>query len=50
MPQMAPLWWTMLMIMFLVSLMVFMNYLYFNMEMKLLYNNIKNKSNMIWKW
>nr|WRY72412.1 ATP synthase F0 subunit 8 [Eurhadina rubra] len=50
MPQMAPMWWTFLMMTFLLSMFLCMNMLYFNYN-KMFMNNFKKKNNnLIWKW
>nr|ARH54029.1 ATP synthase F0 subunit 8 [Tomoxia bucephala] len=51
MPQMAPLSWTLLMIMFIVTLMIFssLNFYSFNYSSNHSSLSIKKK-NMNWKW
>nr|QZZ18318.1 ATP synthase F0 subunit 8 [Eurhadina jarrayi] len=50
MPQMAPMWWTLLMMMFLLSMTVCMNITYFNMNKCLSNSSKKIKTNFNWKW
>nr|YP_010286763.1 ATP synthase F0 subunit 8 [Halticus minutus]UKT60744.1 ATP synthase F0 subunit 8 [Halticus minutus] len=52
MPQMAPSLWTLLMLMFSMSLLMITIIIFFDKENKIVKNNniIKNKLNMNWKW
>nr|YP_010583055.1 ATP synthase F0 subunit 8 [Eurhadina exclamationis]UGN61501.1 ATP synthase F0 subunit 8 [Eurhadina exclamationis] len=50
MPQMAPIWWTMLSMMFLLSMMMSMQMLYFNYNKFFKKKNLKNKINYYWVW
>nr|QZR91910.1 ATP synthase F0 subunit 8 [Mileewa rufivena] len=50
MPQMSPIWWTSLMMLTIISMMMIISMIYFNlikikMNKKMLYSNKKN-----WKW
>nr|QDI93339.1 ATP synthase F0 subunit 8 [Quercophylus gonoporospinus] len=53
MPQMAPMWWYTLFMMFILTYCIFMMFIYFykiyKMKMDKIYENPKNK-NMNWKW
>nr|YP_010540349.1 ATP synthase F0 subunit 8 [Singapora shinshana]UYF20491.1 ATP synthase F0 subunit 8 [Singapora shinshana] len=50
MPQMSPMWWTTMMMMFLISFMLVMSILYFNC-MNLMNKDIQIKSKKLnWKW
>nr|YP_010727924.1 ATP synthase F0 subunit 8 [Bothrogonia lata]WDZ68105.1 ATP synthase F0 subunit 8 [Bothrogonia lata] len=50
MPQMSPMWWTSLLLMFLTSLLMMMTLIYFDTES--LKNNKMTftKKMMTWKW
>uniref|UniRef100_A0AAU7YRY0 ATP synthase F0 subunit 8 n=1 Tax=Rhopalus latus TaxID=238591 RepID=A0AAU7YRY0_9HEMI len=51
MPQMSPLWWEVLYIIFIMMFMVMIITMYFNKNFKLkssIYNKKTNQSN--WKW
>nr|YP_009472911.1 ATP synthase F0 subunit 8 [Nabicula flavomarginata]AST10128.1 ATP synthase F0 subunit 8 [Nabicula flavomarginata] len=52
MPQMAPIWWTTMFMMFIVALLLVMTINYFNVKYKSTSNkNIKIDSNhLYWKW
>nr|UFK32252.1 ATP synthase F0 subunit 8 [Eurhadina acapitata] len=50
MPQMAPMWWTLLMTTFLLSMMICMNITYFNMNKTLKNSKKKIKTNFSWMW
>nr|YP_010363489.1 ATP synthase F0 subunit 8 [Atkinsoniella thalia]UNZ12590.1 ATP synthase F0 subunit 8 [Atkinsoniella thalia] len=50
MPQMAPMWWTFLMITFLLSFSVMMSLLYFSMMSKSMTMKKTITSQMNWKW
>nr|ATC73072.1 ATP synthase F0 subunit 8 [Cicadellinae sp. EMHAU-2015-Zz060410]QUO99351.1 ATP synthase F0 subunit 8 [Atkinsoniella grahami] len=50
MPQMAPMWWTSLMILFIMTLLLMMNIIYFNMLSKSTKNNQIFIKQMNWKW
>nr|ATC73049.1 ATP synthase F0 subunit 8 [Cuerna sp. EMHAU-2015-Zz052311] len=50
MPQMAPIWWTLMMILFIFTLFMMMTLIYFNNMNK--YTKMKKifTSQMNWKW
>nr|AGO28133.1 ATP synthase F0 subunit 8 [Sphedanolestes impressicollis] len=52
MPQMAPIWWTTLFIMFNMSFIIMMTLMYFQSEMKpIMKKQITKKTmNYNWKW
>nr|YP_010363437.1 ATP synthase F0 subunit 8 [Atkinsoniella aurantiaca]UNZ12538.1 ATP synthase F0 subunit 8 [Atkinsoniella aurantiaca] len=50
MPQMAPMWWTFLMIMFVSTFMLMMSMLYFNIMSKSMPMMNKKINQMNWKW
>nr|QWX95540.1 ATP synthase subunit 8 [Cebrenis supina] len=53
MPQMAPLWWELLFILFIVSFMIMNSIIYYNKIMlpKQTSNNMKSKVNQFkWMW
>nr|UBI44017.1 ATP synthase F0 subunit 8 [Eysarcoris gibbosus] len=51
MPQMAPLWWEILFLMFMLSYLMSTTLLYFNFKVKMNKNNCVMKLfNMNWKW
>nr|ATC73036.1 ATP synthase F0 subunit 8 [Graphocephala sp. EMHAU-2015-Zz052315] len=50
MPQMAPMWWTFLMIMFIMSMIMMMTNMYFNTLNKLMKKKEINTNQMNWKW
>nr|QZZ18244.1 ATP synthase F0 subunit 8 [Dikraneura zlata] len=50
MPQMSPMWWTSLMMMFIFSFMLLMSILYFNFNLINSYKTEITKNKMIWKW
>nr|WQM87298.1 ATP synthase F0 subunit 8 [Ventidius karen] len=51
MPQMAPLSWMTLMIMFILSILMINSMMYFNKEYKIFKTMKSEKSKMIsWKW
>nr|WRQ18215.1 ATP synthase F0 subunit 8 [Japanagallia trifurcata] len=50
MPQMAPMWWLTLMILFNMSMMVTMSTIYFNKNIPLKTNLISKNMNLHWKW
>nr|YP_010602037.1 ATP synthase F0 subunit 8 [Kapsa arca]WAM61627.1 ATP synthase F0 subunit 8 [Kapsa arca] len=51
MPQMSPMWWTLLMIMFIIALFIMMTMIFFNLfiDTKITLMKIKSKTS-IWKW
>nr|YP_010415460.1 ATP synthase F0 subunit 8 [Ziczacella heptapotamica]USC52160.1 ATP synthase F0 subunit 8 [Ziczacella heptapotamica] len=50
MPQMSPMWWTSLMLCFIIMLIILMTILYFNLNNKM-ESNINLMTNKInWKW
>nr|UGK73246.1 ATP synthase F0 subunit 8 [Atkinsoniella heiyuana] len=50
MPQMAPMWWTLLMILFMMSMIMMMTSMYFNTLNKLMEKKEIYTSQMNWKW
>nr|YP_010952908.1 ATP synthase F0 subunit 8 [Empoascanara defecta]WMQ52351.1 ATP synthase F0 subunit 8 [Empoascanara defecta] len=50
MPQMSPMWWTFLMIMFLMSFIALMTMMYFEFSKEIKYKTNLNFKKMIWKW
>nr|YP_010583107.1 ATP synthase F0 subunit 8 [Opamata lipcowa]UGN61553.1 ATP synthase F0 subunit 8 [Opamata lipcowa] len=50
MPQMSPMWWTSLMVMFITSIMICMYILYFNYTNKMTANKKYLHKNMNWTW
>nr|YP_009692090.1 ATP synthase F0 subunit 8 [Hypsauchenia hardwickii]QEG98439.1 ATP synthase F0 subunit 8 [Hypsauchenia hardwickii] len=50
MPQMSPMWWLTLTLMFNFMLLILMCMLYFNSMFKLTYLNTLKMKKMIWKW
>uniref|UniRef100_A0AB38ZDF3 ATP synthase complex subunit 8 n=1 Tax=Esakia lundbladi TaxID=3095926 RepID=A0AB38ZDF3_9HEMI len=51
MPQMAPLSWLTLMIMFIISIVIINSMLYFNKNYSTMSNKMKMEKNSInWKW
>nr|QKO00201.1 ATP synthase F0 subunit 8 [Evacanthus acuminatus]QWC53809.1 ATP synthase F0 subunit 8 [Evacanthus heimianus] len=50
MPQMSPMWWLNMMLMFIFCMMIMNSMIYFNFYyVKSTYNNYKNM-NFNWKW
>nr|YP_010583068.1 ATP synthase F0 subunit 8 [Farynala dextra]UGN61514.1 ATP synthase F0 subunit 8 [Farynala dextra] len=50
MPQMSPMWWTSLMIMFIISIFVCMYIMYFNYSKNMSTKSKKEYKNMSWTW
>nr|YP_010952921.1 ATP synthase F0 subunit 8 [Empoascanara plamka]WMQ52364.1 ATP synthase F0 subunit 8 [Empoascanara plamka] len=50
MPQMSPMWWTMLMTMFTLSLLMMLTMMYFEYKKEINYKINFNNKKMIWKW
>nr|ACJ69433.1 ATP synthase F0 subunit 8 [Sigara septemlineata] len=51
MPQMAPLWWTTLYILFIVTLMMLYSLIYFNINYKMMKSTSKiNTTKNNWMW
>nr|UFK32239.1 ATP synthase F0 subunit 8 [Aguriahana digitata] len=50
MPQMSPMWWTILMMMFITSFLMCMYMMYFNAMNYFKSNKKLLKKNMTWKW
>nr|YP_010363567.1 ATP synthase F0 subunit 8 [Atkinsoniella xanthoabdomena]UNZ12668.1 ATP synthase F0 subunit 8 [Atkinsoniella xanthoabdomena] len=50
MPQMAPIWWTLLMMTFLSSFSLMMSLLYFNLMSKSMKMKTNKINQMNWKW
>nr|QUI77261.1 ATP synthase F0 subunit 8 [Mitjaevia shibingensis] len=50
MPQMSPMWWTTLMVMFIIIFLILMTNMYFNLNNKLTMKVMLLKKNMSWKW
>nr|ATG83165.1 ATP synthase F0 subunit 8 [Alobaldia tobae] len=52
MPQMAPMWWTFIMAITLVMMLMTMTIKYFNLSNKLSLTNMftQKKKNINWKW
>nr|YP_011031445.1 ATP synthase F0 subunit 8 [Eocanthecona concinna]WRB04595.1 ATP synthase F0 subunit 8 [Eocanthecona concinna] len=53
MPQMSPLWWEILFMIFFLIFIIFNIVIYFNQESKLTFKpflNIKTDNNLNWTW
>nr|UFK32226.1 ATP synthase F0 subunit 8 [Aguriahana sp. 1 BY-2021a] len=50
MPQMSPMWWTMLMIMFITSFIICMAVMYFNNSNFCKTKKSLTKKNLTWLW
>nr|UFK32278.1 ATP synthase F0 subunit 8 [Eurhadina fusca] len=50
MPQMAPMWWTFLMLIYLSTMIMCMQALYFNSNKKFNKLSTKNMKNYNWMW
>nr|YP_010610840.1 ATP synthase F0 subunit 8 [Erragonalia choui]WAP91661.1 ATP synthase F0 subunit 8 [Erragonalia choui] len=50
MPQMSPMWWTLMMLLFIFSMFLLMSLMYFNFLNKSMLKNKKNIHEMNWKW
>nr|AEH21216.1 ATP synthase F0 subunit 8 [Himacerus apterus] len=52
MPQMAPMWWSLLFIMFIMIMIMIIMINYFNLMYKIMFkpNSIHYKMNKNWKW
>nr|YP_010743021.1 ATP synthase F0 subunit 8 [Anagonalia emeiensis]WEU75302.1 ATP synthase F0 subunit 8 [Anagonalia emeiensis] len=50
MPQMSPMWWTFLMLMFMFMMFFMLSLMYFNFMNKLMKNNKFMSNQMNWKW
>nr|YP_010582977.1 ATP synthase F0 subunit 8 [Warodia hoso]UGN61423.1 ATP synthase F0 subunit 8 [Warodia hoso]WRY72451.1 ATP synthase F0 subunit 8 [Warodia biguttata] len=50
MPQMSPMWWLTMMIVFSITLMMCMQMLYFNNTKKLTETKKEKSKNMNWMW
>nr|YP_010582912.1 ATP synthase F0 subunit 8 [Aguriahana triangularis]UGN61332.1 ATP synthase F0 subunit 8 [Aguriahana triangularis] len=50
MPQMSPMWWTMLMIMFISSFIMCLYLMYFNTTKFFKFNKKFTKKNLAWMW
>nr|YP_010952947.1 ATP synthase F0 subunit 8 [Empoascanara circumscripta]WMQ52390.1 ATP synthase F0 subunit 8 [Empoascanara circumscripta] len=50
MPQMSPMWWTFMMMLFILCFMLMMTIMYFEFKMKINYNTKLNYKMMKWKW
>nr|YP_010467034.1 ATP synthase F0 subunit 8 [Atkinsoniella zizhongi]UVF28953.1 ATP synthase F0 subunit 8 [Atkinsoniella zizhongi] len=50
MPQMAPIWWTFLMILFIVTMFMMVTTMYFNTLNKPMKKKEISTNQMIWKW
>nr|QZZ18305.1 ATP synthase F0 subunit 8 [Eupteryx adspersa] len=50
MPQMSPLWWMSLMVMFIIAMMICINMNYFNYNKIFKMKKIDSKKMMNWMW
>nr|WKK49872.1 ATP synthase F0 subunit 8 [Subulatus sp.] len=50
MPQMSPMWWLLMMIMFLIFKLIMNSMIYFTYFFKSKKPIIKNNCQLIWKW
>nr|YP_008992963.1 ATP synthase F0 subunit 8 [Leptobelus gazella]AEE89601.1 ATP synthase F0 subunit 8 [Leptobelus gazella] len=50
MPQMSPLWWLTLAVMFNLLTMMTMSMMYFNLKIELNMNKSMKKNKLNWKW
>nr|WRQ18189.1 ATP synthase F0 subunit 8 [Igerna wilsoni] len=50
MPQMAPMWWLTLMIMFNINMMITISTMYFNKNIILKKHLTYKNMNLYWKW
>nr|YP_009417632.1 ATP synthase F0 subunit 8 [Japanagallia spinosa]ARX63982.1 ATP synthase F0 subunit 8 [Japanagallia spinosa] len=50
MPQMAPIWWFTLSMMFNINMMITISTIYFNKNVSLKTHFFFNKKNLNWKW
>nr|YP_010963604.1 ATP synthase F0 subunit 8 [Nondenticentrus paramelanicus]WKZ08087.1 ATP synthase F0 subunit 8 [Nondenticentrus paramelanicus] len=50
MPQMSPMWWMSLMLMFNSMIMLSISMMYFNYKISFKLESSTKKTNMIWKW
>nr|YP_011036787.1 ATP synthase F0 subunit 8 [Macropsidius duuschulus]WRK21469.1 ATP synthase F0 subunit 8 [Macropsidius duuschulus] len=50
MPQMAPMWWCTLEISFIVSLIIMMTNIFFNLNIKIKSNQKIKKKEIKWMW
>nr|YP_010692590.1 ATP synthase F0 subunit 8 [Gargara minuta]WBV77331.1 ATP synthase F0 subunit 8 [Gargara minuta] len=50
MPQMSPMWWLTLLMIFNTLTMISISMMYFNSTTKTKLKNMNYKINMIWKW
>nr|YP_010582899.1 ATP synthase F0 subunit 8 [Aguriahana juglandis]UGN61319.1 ATP synthase F0 subunit 8 [Aguriahana juglandis] len=50
MPQMSPMWWTMLMMMFIMSFIICMYIMYFNSNKYFTMTKKMVKKNLNWTW
>nr|UPL65302.1 ATPase subunit 8 [Stenophyella macreta] len=51
MPQMAPLWWEILFILFIMLLMITITLMYWNIKTpKMQVNGLNKTNNVNWKW
>nr|UGN61566.1 ATP synthase F0 subunit 8 [Paracyba sp.] len=50
MPQMSPMWWTTLMLMFIFSILVCMFMMYFNYTKKMSEKKKMTMNNLSWTW
>nr|YP_010952960.1 ATP synthase F0 subunit 8 [Empoascanara angkhangica]WMQ52403.1 ATP synthase F0 subunit 8 [Empoascanara angkhangica] len=50
MPQMSPMWWTTLMVMFILLFIILMTILYFNINNKMTSKILLCNKKMNWKW
>nr|YP_011036748.1 ATP synthase F0 subunit 8 [Arrugada affinis]WRK21417.1 ATP synthase F0 subunit 8 [Arrugada affinis] len=50
MPQMAPMWWTFIMVMSIMSMLLVMINTYFSYMNKMKYDYKTDKMKMHWKW
>nr|YP_010963630.1 ATP synthase F0 subunit 8 [Tribulocentrus zhenbaensis]WKZ08113.1 ATP synthase F0 subunit 8 [Tribulocentrus zhenbaensis] len=50
MPQMSPMWWMSLMLMFNSMIMLSICMMYFNYKISIKLSSSTNKTNLTWKW
>nr|QZZ18370.1 ATP synthase F0 subunit 8 [Yangisunda tiani] len=50
MPQMSPMWWTFLMMMFIITMLMSMCMVYFNYNKYLEMKTSSKKMNLNWTW
>nr|ASR18181.1 ATP synthase F0 subunit 8 [Orosius orientalis] len=50
MPQMAPMWWTTLMMLTMLMMFIMVSINYFNYNKIMKFNNKNQDNNLYWKW